>query len=290
MSRPSLLSQQIAEILEREPPVLHPLHGGMIGEVYRAEWDGRGDGGALVVKVDDGPQPQLDIEGMMLRYLAEESALPVPHVHHSSPRLLIMDYVSGRSRFNAASERHAANLLAALHAVHAPACGLDQNTLIGALHQPNPWTASWVEFFAEQRLLYLGRLAVERGRMPISLLRRVEALSHRLGDLIDEPAQPSLVHGDIWASNVLADDDRITAFLDPAIYYGHPEVELAYILLFHTFGEPFLRRYEELRPLTPGFFETRIHVYQLYPLLSHVCHFGGGYVESTARALGRVGF
>ncbi len=290
MSPQQLLSQQLAELLDREPPTLRPLHGGMIGEVYRADWDGRDDADTLVVKVDNGPRPQLDIEGMMLRYLAEQSELPVPCVHHSSPQLLLMDYVPGRSQFNAASERHAAELLAALHDIHAPACGLEQDTLIGALHQPNPWTASWVEFFAEQRLLYLGRLGVEMGRMPAALLRRIEALCSRLGELIDEPAQPSLVHGDIWSANVLADGDRITAFLDPAIYYGHAEVELAYILLFHTFGTPFLQRYTELCPPTPDFFETRMYVYQLYPLLSHVCHFGGGYVESTANMLARLGF
>lgn len=290
MSFPPSLPQQLAELLDREPPALRPLHGGMIGEVYRADWDGRGDDGALVVKVDNGPLPQLEIEGMMLRYLAEKSELPVPCVHHSSPQLLLMDYIPGRSQFNAASECHAAELLAALHDVHAPACGLEEDTLIGALHQPNPWTASWIEFFTEQRLLYLGRLGVEMGRMPAELLRRLEALCSRLGELIDEPAQPSLMHGDIWSANVLADGDCITAFLDPAIYYGHAEVELAYILLFHTFGTPFLQRYQELRPLTPGFFEARMYVYQLYPLLSHVCHFGGGYVESTMNMLMRVGF
>ena len=285
MSQHPSLSEQIAAALNREPPTLRSLHGGMIGEVYRADWPDD----SLVVKVDDSAQAKLDIEGMMLRYLAERTPLPVPAVHYASPSLLIMEFVPGRSQFNAASERHAAEILAALHQVHAPACGFDRDTLIGALDQPNPWTSSWIEFFAEQRLLHLARLGVEWGRMPASLLRRVEVLCSRLDRLIDEPERPSLVHGDIWASNVLAQGDRITAFLDPAIYYGHPEVELAYIFLFHTFGDPFMRRYEELRPLAPGFFETRIHVYQLYPLLSHVCHFGGGYVQQTAYTLARLG-
>lgn len=282
------LANQIADLFDREPPSLHPLHGGMIGEVYRAAWPDTDS--ALAVKVDDGPDPQLDVEGMMLRYLAAHSELPTPRVHHASPRLLVMDFVRGQSRFNAASEAHAAELLAALHTVHAPACGLERDTLIGALPQPNPWTNSWVDFFAEQRLLHLGRTAVEMGRMPAELLGRVEALCGRLGELIDEPVRPALVHGDIWSANVLADGDRVTAFLDPAIYYGHFEVELAYIFLFHTFGQPFLRRYHQLNPIPTGFFETRIHIYQLYPLLSHICHFGGGYVDSTAQTLARLGF
>jgi fructosamine-3-kinase len=108
--------------------------------------------------------------------------------------------------------------------------------------------------------------------------------------LIEAPAAPALVHGDIWASNLLVQDGRITGVLDPALYYGHPEVELAYIFLFHSFGQSFLQRYQALRPISPGFFEERIHVYQLYPLLSHVCHFGGHYVKDTSDKLTQLGF
>ncbi len=281
------LPVRIGALLGKDAPALRPLHGGMIGQVYAAAWP---DGQQLVIKVDDGAYPQLDIEGYMLAYLAEQSDLPVPAVHHCAPDLLIMEHMLGSSHFGTAAEAHAGELLAMLHGVEAPACGLGQDTLIGALPQPNPWTASWVEFFAGQRLLHLGRIAVEQGRMPGEVLRRIERLCARLDDFITEPAAPALVHGDIWAANVLAVDGRITAFLDPAIYYGHPEVELAYIFLFHTFGDAFLARYHALRPIEPGFFETRIHVYQIYPLLSHVCHFGGGYVESTVRTLARLGF
>ena len=147
-----------------------------------------------------------------------------------------------------------------------------------------------MEFFGEQRLRHLGRQAVAMGRMPAALMTRIDALAHRLGDIIEEPARPSLVHGDIWSANVLAQDGRITGVLDPAVYYGHREIELAYIFLFHSFGDAFRHRYLELWPLTPGYFQERIFVYQLYPLLSHVCHFGGHYVESTAATLARLGF
>jgi fructosamine-3-kinase len=280
------LAAEIGARLDREPPSLTPLHGGMIGQVYAASWP---NGDRLVAKVDAGANPQLDIEGYMLRYLAEQSELPVPALYVCNSDLLVMEHVAGSSHFDAATEAHAAELLAALHEVRGPACGLERDTLIGALHQPNPWTDSWVDFFAEQRLLYLGQLGVKMGRMPGTLLKRIEALCDRLGDFISEPAQPSLVHGDVWASNVLTQDGRVTGFLDPAIYFGHPEVELAYIFLFHTFGDQFLDRYQALRPLEPDFFERRIYVYQLYPLLSHVCHFGGGYVQSTEQTLTRLG-
>ena len=88
---------------------------------------------------------------------------------------------------------------------------------------------------------------------------------------------------------MLAERDHITGFLDPAIYYGHPEIELAFITLFNTFGEAFFHRYHALRPIAPGFFEQRRDLYNLYPLLVHVRLFGGGYVPPIERTLAGLG-
>lgn len=126
--------------------------------------------------------------------------------------------------------------------------------------------------------------------MPAAMLARLEKLCGKLGNWLFEPERPSLLHGDVWATNVLASGERITAFVDPAIYYGHDEIEVAYITLFDTFGRPFLERYRALRPLAPGFIAERRDLYNLYPLLSHVVHFGGGYVDSVDQTLRRYGF
>ena len=124
----------------------------------------------------------------------------------------------------------------------------------------------------------------------MNLRGRIEELAGRLGEILEEPERPALIHGDAWSGNVLAEGDRITAFLDPAIYHADPEVELAFISLFGTFGEPFFRRYRELREMRSGFLEERRHLYNLYPLLVHVYFFGGHYVNSVEDTLGRLGF
>ncbi|MBE2199555.1 MAG: fructosamine kinase family protein [Anaerolinea sp.] len=264
-----------------------PLSGGCIGQVYRVRL---ANGETAVVKVDDSAHPQLDIEGYMLRYLAEHSALPVPQVWHSDPRLLIMSFLPGSSRFSTAAQAHAADLLAALHAITAPAFGLERDTLIGGLHQPNPWTDSWLTFFRERRLLYMGREGVRSGRLPAAVLARLEKFCGQLERWLAEPERPSLLHGDVWTTNVLAVGERITGFVDPAIYYGHPEIELAFTTLFGTFDRAFFARYQELRPIPPGFFEERRDIYNLYPLLVHVRLFGGSYVQSVVNSLRRFGF
>ncbi len=262
------------------------LSGGCVGEVYRVDL---ADGRVVVAKVDQGASPVLEREGWMLRYLAAHSSLPVPRVFFSSPTLLVMDFLPGRSSFDEVSEIHAADLLADLHAMSAPAYGLEEDTLIGGLHQPNPWTSSWIAFFRDQRLLWMARMAYEAGRLPAGLLRRVERLAGRLDTWLEEPPAPGLIHGDVWSGNVLAQDGRITGFLDPAIYFADPEMELAFITLFHTFGQAFFRRYEERRGIRPGFWEVRRDLYNLYPLLVHVRLFGGGYVGSVERILRSLG-
>src|SRR5215210_2819898 len=144
---------------------------------------------------------------------------------------------------------------------------------------------SWVEFFRDQRLLYLAGVAHDAGRLPAEDLRRIERLAERLDEHLEEPERPSLVHGDVWSANVLARGGRIVAFLDPAIYHADPEIELSFISLFDSFGEPFFERYGEIRGIRAGFFETRRDLYNLYPLLAHVYFFGAGYLGSVRSIL-----
>jgi fructosamine-3-kinase len=263
---------------------VRPLGGGCIGEVYRAELE---EGSPLVAKVDRNGESHLDREAYMLRYLREKSELPVPEVYHGSETLLLMEFIEGSTRFTEGAERHAAELLAGLHGITADSYGHERDTLIGALDQPNPPTKSWAEFFRDHRLLYIALLAYEAGRLPVEDLHRVERLSEKVDELVEDPNPPALIHGDVWSANVLARGDRITAFLDPAIYYADPEIELAFISLFDSFGRPFFDRYQEIQPIRNGFFEVRRDLYNLYPLLVHTYYFGGGYLGSVRNTLDR---
>ena len=264
-----------------------PMGGGCIGEVHKVELE---DGTPLVAKVDREGESHLEREAYMLRYLREKSDLPVPEVYYGSERLLLMEFVEGTSRFSEEAERHAAEFLAALHDITSTTYGHERDTLIGSLNQPNPPMESWTGFFREHRLLYIAYFAQEAGRLPMVDRRRVEHLAERLDDLIGKPNPPALIHGDVWSANVLAQGNRITAFLDPALYYADPEIELAFISLFDSFGNAFLDRYAEIRGIDRAFFKTRRDLYNLYPLLVHVYYFGEGYLGSVRRALDRFGF
>ena len=280
------IAQTLSHTLDQPVKAVKRLHGGSIAAVYQAEL---GNGGSVVAKLTSD-SPNLDVEARMLTYLREYSDLPVPDVIHSEPALLVMSTISGNSNLTADAQAHAADLVAALHSIRADRYGFPFDTVIGSLHQPNPWTDTWLEFFRDYRLLYMGDVAHQAGTLPAQILHRLEAFADKLGDFIDEPPYPALLHGDLWTTNILAQNGQITGFIDPAIYYGHPEIELAFSTLFGTFSEPFFNRYSDYHPIQPGFFESRRDIYNLYPLLVHVRLFGGSYVHSVDRILKGLGF
>ena len=277
------LIERLQTLLTREIKAMRPLHGGSVSDVYRVDLVG---GRTVVAKVTESGE-SLEIEGEMLRDLKPH--LPVPEVIYNDPRLLVMTYLPGDSQITASVQRNAAEHLAALHDVRGEAFGYPRDTLIGGLHQPNAQNASWIAFFREQRLLYMAEQASRSGRLPLRVLRRIEALADKLDDFLQEPDYPSLIHGDMWTTNILAENGKVTGFIDPAIYYAHPEIELAFSTLFGTFSTPFFQRYAELRPIASGFFETRRDLYNLYPLLVHVRLFGG-YVQGVESILNKLGF
>ena len=279
------LSDRIEQALGQRPRELRPLSGGCVGEVYSLTLP---DGQTLVAKVG-GEGAKLSIEGWMLRTLRERSALPVPAVLYETDTLLIMERLPSGGGLSDDFQRHAADLIAALHDISAQEFGLERDTLIGGLHQPNTPSPKWLPFFRDQRLRSMADAAMRAGVLPIGMRKRIDTLCGKLDQWIEESAAPSLIHGDLWGGNVLAAEGRISGFIDPAIYFADPEIELAFATLFGTFGDTFFHRYGELRRLRPGFFEERRDLYNLYPLLVHVRLFGGSYVHQVDSTLRRFG-
>lgn len=267
--------------------VMRPLSGGMIAEVYRVDFV---NGQSIVAKVSNGMDDTLDIEGKMLRYLAEKSELPVPEVIHDEETLLLMSYIENNGAISHSVQADAAHHLAGLHDIKGEQFGLEFDTLIGSLHQPNKQDDRWIDFFREQRLLYMANIARSSGKLSLELYRRIEKFAENLEKILIEPDTPSLIHGDVWGGNILALNSKIAGFIDPAIYYAHPEIELAFSTLFGTFGQAFFDVYQELRPVEPGFFSERRDIYNLYPLLVHVRLFGGGYASQVDSILKRFSY
>jgi fructosamine-3-kinase len=282
----SHVATQVRAVLRTDVIGEEILAGGCVGDVRRLTL---ADGRVIVAKIGAGAAPGLALEGFMLEYLAEYTRLPVPRVLSADNHLLLMEYIAAGGAMDARAEEDAAEHLAALHGVTAAAFGFSCATLIGGLPQPNTQSKSWRAFFRDQRLMHMGRAALDVGRLPAAVFGRLEKMCAQLERWISDAATPALIHGDMWGGNILVRGSRVVGFVDPAIYYADPEIELAFGTLFGTFGEAFFRRYGELRPLAPGFFEERRDLYNLYPLLVHVRLFGGSYVGNVSRILRHFG-
>jgi fructosamine-3-kinase len=202
------------------------------------------------------------------------------------PAWLAMEWLEPASRSGDFAERLGRGL-AGLHGLATDdedQWGWMEDNFIGALPQENGWAGDWPEFWRTRRLEPQLRMARSAGRLP-GREADWDRLFARLPDLLGdaEADGPSLLHGDLWGGNVLATADG-PALIDPAVYRGHREADLAMTELFGGFGERFYAAYRETWPLLDGY-EARRPVYQLWYLLVHVNLFGGGYVEQTAAVL-----
>lgn len=283
--RSGALNSRLESILGSPPASLELLDGGEVGTVHRVDLE---DGRTVVAKTGETP---LSVEATMVQHLTEHSELPVPDVLFGDDDLLVLSYIDGDGEITPPVERDAADHLSELHNVTSHAFGFECDTLDGPIPQPNPWTDEWIPFFREQRLLHCAELAFDGGHIPEPISDRVRALADDLEEHLVEPEQPGLVHGDPWTGNVIVDGERVAAWLDPAIYYGHPEVDLAYVAWTETFGTEFFKRYQERRGIEPGFFERRLDVYVCHPILVHTIVFDDPrYVRELDRRLSELGY
>ena len=225
-----VLADRVEQLLGRRPLRITALGGGCIAPVHRCDLPN----GARIVAKQPPPGRTLECEAWMLRYLAGNTALPVPAVIAAERNLLLLEYIDSGDAMDVRAEANCAELLSALHAIRGPHFGFERDTLIGPLDQPNPPARGWLEFFREHRLLHRARAAHAAGRLPSGLLARVETLADRLDRWIEEPAHPALIHGDCWSGNVLVKAGRVAGFIDPGLYWAHPEIELAFGTLFGT--------------------------------------------------------
>jgi fructosamine-3-kinase len=173
--------------------------------------------------------------------------------------------------------------LAALHRNTATRFGLDHDNYIGSLPQPNSQCSTWNTFYAEQRILFLIRMAFDDKKCDSSDTRMAERLCNKLDSLFpDEPA--SLLHGDLWSGNYMIGKDGLPVIYDPAVYYGHREMDIGMSLLFGGFDPSFYSHYNEAWPLEKSW-RDRVDLTQLYPLLVHLNLFGGHYYNSVREIL-----
>ncbi|MEC7646368.1 MAG: fructosamine kinase family protein, partial [Bacteroidota bacterium] len=173
--------------------------------------------------------------------------------------------------------------LAILHKNHQQKFGLGYDNYIGSLPQRNTFAFESVDFFINARIL--PQLRILEKRLSISLYSDFDNLFKWLPNLIPVE-KPSLLHGDLWNGNYLVNKNGDPTLIDPSIYYGSREVDIAMTKLFGGFPKEFYISYNLHFPLMDNW-EDRIDIWNLYPLLIHANLFGGDYLSQIQAILKR---
>ena len=162
--------------------------------------------------------------------------------------------------------------------------GFIHDNFIGAGKQVNSPKDTWIDFFRDCRL----KVQLERaaGFFTPEDIKSANRLLDRLDEYIYEPGRPSLIHGDLWGGNYMTGEDGRAWLIDPAVYVGDAEADIAMTELFGGFHESFYSAYNEVHPLKPGY-NDRKEIYNLYHLLNHLNLFGPSYLPSVRRVIGR---
>lgn len=253
--------------------------GGDVNQAHQVELT---DGQALFVKTQPAPPPGLyAAEADGLTWLAT-GPLPVPRVRAIGATFLALEWLTVTPPDRDFDERLGRGL-AGLHRLGAPGFGHDRPSFLATVEQPVGHVADVATDWIEHRLRPVARAAAAAGRMPAvdTALDRLRARPERFGP----PEPPARLHGDLWSGNVLSVGGA-PWLIDPAVYGGHREVDLAMLALFGGLTPSTTAAYHEAWPLADGW-RDRVELWQLYPLLVHALLFGGGYGERAHRTLRR---
>ena len=230
-------------------------------------------------------------EARGLEELRKSGVVRIPEVVDKGPDFLLLEWIEIGKNSSDSSMEELGRHLAGLHSFHGEKFGFVEDNFIGDSPQSNLTSTAgnenWTIFFAENRLHFQAELAEKKGYATPEIRRLLEVLIEKIPDLLSGTEEkPSLLHGDLWCGNYLIDVDGHPWLIDPAVYYGHREADLAMTSLFGGFTKTFYSAYESAFPLVPGYPE-REPLYQLYHLMNHLNLFGTGYYGQVLSILKR---
>lgn len=262
----------------------HRIGGGCIAESYQL-W--LSDDSCLFVKQMNPPiAGMFAAEKLGLEALSQGALITAPQPCFQNEHCLVMPFIQSATPVPEFDEL-LGRQLAQLHKQPQPCFGFERDTFCGATRQPNVYTQDGFEFYSQQRFLYLGTRCYENKLLNSSDLQAIEQLCQRLEVLVP-PQPPSLLHGDLWRGNVHVDGQGKPVLIDPAVYYGWAEAELAMTRLFGGFSPAFYHAYNEINPMEPGW-EARLGLYNLWHLLNHLLLFGESYLYDVRQVFRQYG-
>ncbi len=270
--------EHVCSELENKPVKLRAyekIYGGDINETYRLAMTDKD----YFIKINNKDRfPMFEVEAESLIRLTKTYSFRIPVVYEAGEfedkSYLLMEYIEHLE--DVSNPENFAESLVKLHKNTQDKYGLDFDNYIGSLPQYNGYEKNWVDFYIKNRLQYQLNIARQKALVSDEVFHLFDHLYNKLPHILIEE-KPSFLHGDLWNGNYFYDQQGKAVVFDPAIYYGHREVDIAMMSLFGGFDPKIYQYYNEIFPLQPDWKE-RLKIYQLYPLLVHLNIFGESYL------------
>jgi protein-ribulosamine 3-kinase len=223
-------------------------------------------------------------EAIGLKEIEKSNSIRVPLVELAQDNFILMECIEASSK----SKRFFKDFgieFAKMHKYNGSCFGFYEDNYIGSTIQKNIPTEEekddWIKFYFSKRLLFQFKLAEKNGYVDSDLRKYFNRLENKIDKiLVAESEKPVLLHGDLWAGNYIVDENGRACLIDPAVYYGNREADLAMTKLFGGFIKEFYDSYNEFYPLNDGY-DYRENIYKLYHVLNHLNLFGRGYYQQA---------
>ena len=276
------LKKKIEEVIGTEIIAINSVSGGCISNACRLDTK---TGLNYFLKYNDHTSNDMFLkEANGLKELAKTGTIRVPQVILAERTYILLEYVeSNRPTKNFFEEF--GRKFAEMHKYNSGTFGFFEDNYIGSTDQKNIASeiekTNWIEFYWNKRILFQYKLAEKNGYAASELKLGIKELEAKISEILfGSEEAPSLLHGDLWGGNYMSDENGNACLIDPAVYYGHREADLAMTKLFGGFDRKFYSSYNEAFPLKDGS-QYRENIYKLYHVLNHLNLFGRGYYSQA---------
>ena len=225
-----------------------------------------------------------------LKFLKKLKLNYFPKVNsNSNDHYLIMSYIDNEPLQADGISQSFLNALTNIHKNKNNFYGFAFDTQHGGLKQQNKKSDNWINFYSNYRLRYIYEIINKFNKMDESINRRIELLLKNLNNYIPKNPSSNLLHGDLWEGNILFKNNHLVGLIDPGSFYGHNELELAYLRWFNPsfLGNNFLERYNEIIEIDKKYLDYE-PVYQLYYSLLNVYLWDRSYIHNVEKLLKKI--
>tara|TARA_B100000579_G_scaffold437877_1_gene469623 strand:+ start:3207 stop:4082 length:876 start_codon:yes stop_codon:yes gene_type:complete len=225
-----------------------------------------------------------------LVYLNKKKLSFFPNVIKKNNNYLIIQFFENDNDKPKKSNQDLIKSIVQIHKIKNNLYGFDFNTQMGGLKKINEYEKNWVNFYVNKRFNTIFELANKKANMGRIINKKLTFILNNMNNFIPQNPSPNLLHGDLWEGNILFKEKKFVGFIDPGSFFGHSEMEVAYLRWFNPpfVDSKFLDKYNDYITLDKNYLNYE-PIYQLYYALCNVALWDKSYIKEVNRLLTKLG-